>query len=188
MEPKASVAGLTLIETLVVMAIVAVVALIGVPVFQQATVYTRQKEAKMRLAQIYAAETAMLAEWTTYTLCLRQIGYRPDIATVAGSETRYFRTGFIGAPVTATCGDTATVTCLRWDFTPGRTQDCASPADTVFNENTGDAIVVPGGVQGSVSRFAFTAIAAGVINRSTNRTDIWSMTQAKVLTHVQLGF
>ena len=70
--------GFSLIELMIVVAIIGILATIAVPNFQRFQAKARQSEAKSALSAIYAAEKAFYAEWSFYRGELRDIGYRPE--------------------------------------------------------------------------------------------------------------
>lgn len=73
-----SQSGFSLIELMIVVAIIGILAAIAVPNFQRFQAKARQAEAKSSLAGIYTAEKAFQAEWNQYFTDFRNIGYRPE--------------------------------------------------------------------------------------------------------------
>ena len=85
--------GFSLIELMVVVAIIAFLAMIAVPNFNRFLAKAKRAEAYMNLSSIYAAEKAYFAEHGTYSDVLngdKGIGWKPEGKT-------YYTYGFAGA-------------------------------------------------------------------------------------------
>ncbi|RYZ85647.1 MAG: prepilin-type N-terminal cleavage/methylation domain-containing protein, partial [Proteobacteria bacterium] len=70
--------GFSLIELMIVVAIIGILASIAVPNFKKFQVKARQSEAKAQLTSLYTAEKAFYGEWAGYTADFRDIGYAPE--------------------------------------------------------------------------------------------------------------
>jgi type IV pilus assembly protein PilA len=90
--------GFTLLELMVVVAIVGLLAAVAIPNYRKYTNRSRQTEAKIALGAIYTAERSFAAEANSYTLCLRASGYTPL------GLTRYYAIGFNQAAGANVCG------------------------------------------------------------------------------------
>jgi type IV pilus assembly protein PilA len=85
--------GFSLIELMVVIAIMALLAMIAVPNFNRFLAKAKRAEAYMNLSSLYAAEKAYFAEHGTYSDVLmgeNGIGWKPEGKT-------YYSYGFVGA-------------------------------------------------------------------------------------------
>ena len=86
--------GFSLIELMVVVAIIGILSAVGIPQYTKFQSKARQSEAKGALSALYTAEASFFAEWSQYSIDLRNIGFG-----VSGTNLRYI-TGF--APVACT--------------------------------------------------------------------------------------
>lgn len=93
--------GFTLIELMIVVAIIAFLAMVSVPTFNKFLAKAKRAEAYMNLSSIYAAQKAHWAEHGTYSDVLNGqggIGWKPEGYKGGGSnENFYYTYGFGGA-------------------------------------------------------------------------------------------
>lgn len=82
--------GFTLVELLIVVAIIGVLATVGIPTYKKMMQKSRKAEAKVALGALYAAEVGFFAEFAVYTNSLLKIGFE-----MAGWE-KSLRFGGIG--------------------------------------------------------------------------------------------
>ncbi len=80
--------GFSLVELMIVVAIIGLLAAIGVPQYQKFQARARQSEAKASLSALYTAEKSFFGEWNMYSVDLRNVGFG-----VTGRGLRYV-TGF----------------------------------------------------------------------------------------------
>lgn len=93
--------GFTLIEIMVVIAIIALLSMIGVPSIMRSLSKAKRSEAHINLRSLYTAQKAYWAEHGTYSSVLRGpggIGWQPEGYKGGGAgENFYYTYGFPGA-------------------------------------------------------------------------------------------
>lgn len=78
-----SKAGFSLVELMVVVAIIGILATIAVPNFQKFQARAKQSNAKTELTGIYTAQKAFFVEYSTYHAHLPAVGFVPEGIDVA---------------------------------------------------------------------------------------------------------
>jgi type IV pilus assembly protein PilA len=71
-------AGFSLIELMIVVAIIGILATIAIPNFNRFQAKAKQSEAKGNLTGLYTAEKSFYAEWSQYFADFRDIGFAPE--------------------------------------------------------------------------------------------------------------
>jgi type IV pilus assembly protein PilA len=158
--------GFTLIELMIVVAIIGILAAIAIPNFLKFQAKSRQAEAKTNLGGMFTAEESYRAEYSRYTTDMIKMGWSP-----AGSP-RYLY-GF----TTAATGDT-----FKDTLDSGV---CAAAADC----RSGNMLKGAGGALANsdlpTSTAAPTYYTAGAVGNVDNDStdDQWTMTASRILSN-----
>jgi type IV pilus assembly protein PilA len=90
--------GFTLVELMVVVAIIGILSSVAIPNFKKYQAKSKTTEAKLQLASIYSAETALITDFDSFGTCLGDAGYISPTgvwdASVPSQGSTYYAVGF----------------------------------------------------------------------------------------------
>jgi type IV pilus assembly protein PilA len=196
-------AGFTLIELMVVVAIIGVLATIAVPQYQRFRARARQSEARTSLAGLHSAQQAYAATQMTFTSCLTATGF------VLEGNNRFYQVGFTSANTTgnncgpnggAACnlafpeGQPTGVACATSVTTTGGVATAAGNGLDTYQANARAGIATLVTVNAAftnpataINQTTFTAGAQGNIQTAGAVLDAWSINQAKTMVNTVDG-
>lgn len=190
--------GFTLVELMIVVAIIGVLSAVAVPNFQKYQAKAKTSEAKVQLAAAYTAEQAFFGDFGIYHTCLDYMGYNP--ADEAAS--RYYAIGFnVTAAIdsdaqnsavnsgmsetAATCARTLAPTANLTVFAAGKTIGGTAALATVI------AVDSSIGTQATDSTMTFVIGANGIVSSKqvvASSASRWRMNENKIMTNVSVGY
>jgi type IV pilus assembly protein PilA len=153
---KLSQEGFTLVELMVVVAIVGILVAVAIPQYQKYQARSRQTEAKIALGGVFTAEQSFSVENASYTGCLMQIG------VASTGNQLYYSVGLAAAPTGANCGPLGTAACdvTNWTSTATGTWTAGTPCATPAGLAANQLYYTPIGANAYVKNATHAAVAA----------------------------
>ena len=153
--------GFTLIELMIVVAIIGILAAIAIPDFLKFQAKARQSEAKTNLASVATSQIAYFAEHNNWGESFNRVGWAPQ------GSAKYKYTLSPGMAQGTCEGLTDMTTDCYWGNVTCNNGPCAGTC--TYN----------GGAPGVVNPSGFTAVAEGNIDSDTT-TDCWGIDRQKM--------
>jgi prepilin-type N-terminal cleavage/methylation domain-containing protein len=184
---KSKVLGFTLVELLIVVAIIGVLATIGVPTFRKMVQKAKKSEAKVALGALYTSETAFFSEYGAYGNNIKAIGFELE----GQALNRVYHTGFVLASCTAV---SAVIPASGTTV-----YDALSLAFPAYYSTANFATAFPAGAPGAptagcfasdagANGTSFIASSSGMVSPRTGApVDQWTMDSTRSLANVQDG-
>lgn len=175
LRKRNSQSGFSLVELMVVVAIIGILATLSVGAIQKQIAKTRQSEAKTNLSNLYGAEKGFHAEFGTYAsgFGTLKFGVEGNLRYNFGFEDAGYDAGVNFA---SDFGYTGTVDILNFNSDTF----CGSASSTCTSLISASAANVPLAGYSVVDRDTFLA-GAGIDNLYRNQPDEWSIDQNKNL-------
>lgn len=165
--------GFTLIELMIVVAIIGILAAIAIPNFMKFQARSKQSEAKANLKSIFTAQKAYFVEKDVYGAYLSDVGFGPE----RGNRYAY---RLAATPVNWEDRTTATVSFSGTGSVDGITVDKFKFAQDTTNPTFAGT---PNPAVGTDGTGYFTATAAGNVDNETTGIDSWFITTSNVSNH-----
>lgn len=183
-QRRLNIKAFSMIELMVVVAIIGVLAAIGIPEYSKFQAKARQSEAKLSLAALFTAEESFRQHWNTFSVDLVNVGFG-----VQGARLRYV-TGF----------ELAIGTCDGYPGGGGEPPETATIAhmwSDGTNVNTSSATwalgtqTKPTAAGSACSTGSFTGVAYGTpatsgIDPGATAGDTWTIDENKLIRNTQV--
>jgi type IV pilus assembly protein PilA len=180
--------GFTLVELMVVVAIIGILSAIAIPNFQTYQAKSKSSEARLQLSSIYTSEVSFAADYDNYAACLEDMGYTPggNAANDYNGPNRYYAIGFAA-------GEAALD-----DINGSNCSSTGGEEQSVFGTNlksSGGASAVSAWLDaGSIvpaTGDSFLAEAVGIVSSDFNTSalaDRWTIDELKTIEHTVQGY
>jgi type IV pilus assembly protein PilA len=163
--------GFSLIELMVVVAIIGILAAMAIPNYNRFQAKAKQSEAKAYLSGMYTANKAFFSEYNSYTSSLDAIGFAPD-----GNVRRY------------ACGSTAVAPAAVAGYPAGSPYGTASYDANPLGTGIATSTAGLGASGANATAFILYASAvSGNIGGTAVGPDTWTIDQTKTVAHPTSG-
>lgn len=176
--------GFSLVELMVVVAIIGILAAVGIPQFSKFQAKSRQSEIKANMGALFTAENSFRSEYNFYSTDLQNIGFG-----VQGRGLRY-DLGFSGLAACVGYAASAAMTGAPVENAVARMLASNVPAAAGLTVDW--YFGVPTAVATGVACTNTTFVATGYGNPNSaaaggNNGDVWQINQDKLLTNLVNG-
>jgi len=173
-----SSAGFSLVELMVVVAIIGVLAAVAIPNYQSYMRKAQQSEAKVSLGALFVAENSIQIEMQSYTPCIAAAGFSANNGS--GNSLRKYAIGFIaGVRAGNTCGSAGTSACATTPIACAANGDWFDSETNPGGTNVGQADLDNATTSAIAGLTSFKVFAAGsLVNTGLDK---WSITQQKTV-------
>jgi type IV pilus assembly protein PilA len=181
--------GFTLVELMVVVAIIGILSAIAIPNFKTYQAKAKTSEAKIQLASIYQAEIAIQSDFDSFATCLKDAGY------IAPAQDNYYALGF---PADVVAANNIVIanggTCNTGNFGYPAKKKVGNVAMQITDLSSVSPLGFTNGLAAptvAATGSAFAAGAIGVIDTSkilATAADAWAIDENKTLKHIRTGY
>ena len=198
--PESKEKGFTLVELMVVVAIIGLLSAVAIPNFQKYQARSKTSEAKLQLAAVYTAEQSFYSDYNVYHNCLRYMGYDPTEEVLSRYYTVGFSATFAIDPAAYSSAENSglsTTECLAAGTAANGTTWYNAGKKVASTPTTDAHLVTPApsiGSQTVDTTQVFTAGAAGIVHKKYTGTanplgsSYMTIDQFKVIRIIRNGF
>lgn len=170
--------GFTLVELMVVVAIIGILSTVAIPNFKRYQAKAKTSEAKLELSALYTAETSFMADYDTFASCLNTMGLTPP-------ARGYYSYGFhqnwpVANSYAVVAGADAACNSVTNSY-------ALSPTTRVIVGGTQAVTSDLSSVTTNATSSAFTGAAVGKVSADNAFMDVWYINENKMLTNQKSG-